>query len=65
MLQMDVIVSVDTAALHLAGAIGHPKVYGLLSHWSSWRWIARWYDNGRLCRQSSDGDWASALAQIK
>ena len=65
MTQMDAIVSVDTAALHLAGAIGHPKVYGLLSHWSSWRWVAPWYDNIKLCRQTSDGDWASALAQVK
>ncbi|MCP3475133.1 hypothetical protein NLM33_32945 [Bradyrhizobium sp. CCGUVB1N3] len=64
MLQMDEIVSVDTAALHLAGAIGHPRVYGLLSHWSSWRWVAPWYSNVRLCRQAAAGDWASALAQL-
>jgi hypothetical protein len=64
MLQMDAIVSVDTAALHLAGAIGHPRVYGLLSHWSSWRWLAPWYDNVKLCRQAKADDWASALALI-
>lgn len=63
MMGMDEIVSVDTAALHLAGAIGHPCVTGLLSYWSSWRWQARWYNNVKLCRQISDGDWASALAQ--
>jgi hypothetical protein len=63
MMTMDEIVSVDTAALHLAGAIGHPRVTGLLSYWSSWRWCARWYDNVRLCRQVSDGDWLSALDQ--
>src|ERR1700751_2072442 len=51
MLCMDEIVSVDTAALHLAGAIGHPRVIGLLSHWASWRWVAPWYENVRLCRQ--------------
>ena len=60
---MDEIISVDTAALHLAGAIGHRKVFGLLSHWASWRWIAPWYDNVRLLRQASPGDWASALDQ--
>src|SRR5262252_5081172 len=43
MMTMDAIVSVDTAALHLAGAIGHPQVFGLLSHWHSWRWVANWY----------------------
>ncbi|HEY2245700.1 MAG TPA: hypothetical protein VGH47_16030 [Xanthobacteraceae bacterium] len=64
MMEMDAIVSVDTAALHLAGAIGHPRVYGLLSHWASWRWVAPWYENVRLCRQSAPGDWASALAQV-
>jgi hypothetical protein len=63
MMAMDEIVSVDTAALHLAGAIGHPRVTGLLSNWSSWRWRAKWYDNVKLCRQTSSGDWASALAQ--
>jgi hypothetical protein len=64
MMQMDMIVSVDTAALHLAGAIGHPRVVGLLSHWASWRWLAPWYANVRLCRQEAADDWSSALAQI-
>lgn len=64
MMTMDAIVSVDTAALHLAGAIGHPRVFGLLSHWASWRWCARWYDNVTLCRQATPGDWSSALTQI-
>jgi hypothetical protein len=61
---MDEIISVDTAALHLAGAIGHPKVTGLLSYWASWRWCAKWYDNVKLVKQTSSGDWASALAQL-
>ena len=65
MMAMDEIVSVDTAALHLAGAIGHPRVFGLLSHWASWRWCARWYDNVTLCRQTTPGDWASALARAR
>lgn len=64
MMNMDEIVSVDTAALHLAGAIGHPRVTGLLSHWASWRWQAKWYDNVTLLRQTSTGDWSSALCQL-
>jgi hypothetical protein len=60
---MDEIISVDTAALHLAGATGHRKVCGLLSHWASWRWVANWYDNVKLLRQTSENDWASALSQ--
>jgi hypothetical protein len=35
---LDEIVSVDTAAIHLAGAIGHPAATVLLSEWHSWRW---------------------------
>ena len=64
MMSMDEIISVDTAALHLAGAIGHPRVIGLLSHWASWRWAAPWYQNVMFYRQPTAGDWASALAQI-
>jgi hypothetical protein len=35
---LDEIVAVDTAAIHLAGAIGHPDATVLLSKWHSWRW---------------------------
>jgi hypothetical protein len=64
MLAMDQIISIDTAALHLAGAIGHPNVVGLLSYWRSWRWLASWYSNIRIITQASAGHWASALRQI-
>lgn len=62
---LDEIVSVDTAALHLAGAIGHPRVTGLLSHWASWRWRDNpFYPATRLIQQQSPADWASALALL-
>jgi hypothetical protein len=64
MLALDRIVTIDTAAVHLAGAIGHPRIDLLLSYWSSWRWLAPWYDNVRLHRQKAVGDWTSALAQL-
>jgi hypothetical protein len=64
MMAMDAIVTVDTAAAHLAGALEHPKVFLLLSHWHSWRWLAPWYPTVKICRQTSPGDWASALGQI-
>jgi ADP-heptose:LPS heptosyltransferase len=64
MLAMDRIVTVDTAAVHLAGAIGHPRVELLLSHWASWRWLAPWYANVRFRRQTIADDWDSALAQL-
>jgi hypothetical protein len=59
---MDEIVTVDTAAAHLAGAIGHPRVTLLLSHWASWRWQLPLYPNVRICRQDRPGDWESAFA---
>jgi hypothetical protein len=64
MLALDRIVTIDTAAVHLAGAIGHPRIDLLLSYWSSWRWLAPWYGNVRLHRQKAVGDWTSALAQL-
>jgi hypothetical protein len=62
---MDEIITIDTAAAHVAGAIDHPNVTVLLSHWASWRWLDNaFYPQFRICQQSSPGDWASALAQI-
>lgn len=60
MLALDEIVTVDTAAAHLAGALERPTTL-LLSHWHSWRWLARWYGTTKICRQATPGDWGSAL----
>jgi len=57
---MDEIITVDTAAAHLAGAIGHPNATVLLSHWASWRWHDNpFYPNIKLRQQQSPGDWRS------
>ena len=64
MMLMDEIVVIDTAALHLAGALGHPRVAALLSHWASWRWQAQWYPQVRFFQQDKPGDWASAFAKL-
>jgi hypothetical protein len=62
---MDEVVTVDTAAAHVAGAIGHPQVTVLLSHWASWRWHRNpFYPWFKLCSQAAPGDWASALARL-
>jgi hypothetical protein len=60
----DTIVSIDTAAIHLAGAIGHPNIKLLLSYWSSWRWLSPFYQNIKVCKQDDLGDWASALVKL-
>jgi hypothetical protein len=50
---MDRIVSIDTAALHVAGAIGHPHVTGILPPVPNWRWSAVWYPQMKFIRRQS------------
>ncbi len=58
---LDLVVSVDTAALHLAGAMGK-QVWALLPFDADWRWLrdrddSPWYPTMKLFRQSRPGDW--------
>jgi hypothetical protein len=62
---LDEIVTIDTAAVHLAGAIGHPRITLLQPRWTSWRWLSPLYKNIRVCRQRHDGDWDDVLAQLQ
>jgi hypothetical protein len=64
MMCCDEIVTIDTAAVHLAGAIGHPNIKLLLSHWASWRWLSPLYQNIKICRQDNADDWNSALEKL-
>jgi hypothetical protein len=68
MLQLDLIITVDTLAAHLAGALGRP-VWLLLQHHADWRWqrtgdSSPWYPTMRLFRQPSPGDWISLIQQM-
>lgn len=65
---LDLIISIDTAVAHLAGALGKP-VWTLLPFIPDWRWMLNrndspWYPTMRLFRQPSRGDWESVIAVI-
>ena len=64
---LDLIISVDTAVAHLAGALAKPVLL-LLPFAPDWRWMwdradSPWYPTMRLIRQSSRGNWQSAIAR--
>ena len=66
---MDLIISVDTAVAHLAGALGKP-VWILLPFVPDWRWMkdredSPWYPTMRLFRQPSSGDWQSVMVHVE
>lgn len=68
MQSLDLIISVDTYAAHLAGALGLP-VWTLLRARCDWRWMycrsdSPWYPTMRLFRQPSDGDWVSVVEDV-
>jgi len=65
---LDLIISVDTAVLHLAGAMGKPT-WALLAFAPDWRWMLEradspWYPTVRLFRQTKWGDWDAVVETV-
>jgi Tfp pilus assembly protein PilF len=63
---LDLVISVDTAVAHLAGAMGKP-VFLLDRYDNCWRWLhgrddSPWYPTMRIFRQQAMGDWNAAIA---
>ena len=66
--QLDLVIGVDTAVIHLSGALGVPT-WVLLPHMPDYRWglgsrETPWYDAMHLFRQHERGDWASVIDDI-
>ena len=64
----DLVIAVDTAAAHLAGAMGRP-VWVLIPFAPDWRWTldgetSPWYPTARLFRQTSLGDWDGVVERV-
>jgi hypothetical protein len=66
MLELDLFISVDAMAAHLAATLGRPT-WLLLKHEADWRWMENrsdspWYPSMRLFRQPAPDDWSSVVA---
>ena len=65
---MDLVVTVDTALAHAAGALGIPTLL-MVPFDPDWRWFlgradSPWYPTLRIYRQPSPGDWDSVIRDI-
>ena len=68
MMNLDLVITSDTAVAHLAGALG-VRVWVVLQRTPNWRWLvdrsdSPWYPTMRLFRQSQLGNWTDVFDQI-
>jgi ADP-heptose:LPS heptosyltransferase len=68
LMNVDLVVTVETAVAHLAGALGVP-VWVMLSVAGDWRWLLErsdspWYPTMRLFRQQRFGDWEDVFERV-
>ncbi|HTH17332.1 MAG TPA: glycosyltransferase family 9 protein [Magnetospirillum sp.] len=66
--EADLLISIDSAPAHLAGALGRP-VWTMLGFVADWRWLldrtdSPWYPSMRLFRQEARGDWAGVVDRV-
>lgn len=66
--QLDIVITIDTAVAHLAGALGL-ETWLLLPAAPDWRWLLKradspWYPTMRLYRQQQPGNWAELLERV-
>jgi hypothetical protein len=69
MMNLDVVVGVDTAVSHLSGALGRPTWIMLNAFATDWRWLLNrdsspWYSSARLFRQPQRGDWDNVVKKV-
>jgi ADP-heptose:LPS heptosyltransferase len=69
MAQLDLLITIDSAPAHLAGALGIP-VWVLITNNPDWRWLLNrsdspWYPTLKLFRQPIRGDWKSVIESVK
>ena len=68
MRELDLVITIDSAVAHLAGALGVP-VWVMLMRSADWRWLldrddSPFYDSARLFRQRVQGDWQPVVAEV-